>query len=176
MAKTGARLVASRRGMPTRPIFLLGVELGELLGIPSGVLTQLRQRGVFTANDKEQYELKANVLSYVRYLRGIKQDAKTAKHLQDQALQFWKTEKVKDTVKRFRMARDRDTALAIITALMSLLAQFRDEVGSMPQVVAATDKLIAGVGAIDVDQIVCTVEGDSDDDDDDELEGIADEG
>ena len=170
VSSTGTRTVNTKRGMPVKPIMLLNIELGELLEVESGTITALTQRGILHANDKGRYDLQENVRLYARYLRGLKQDAKTAKHLQDQELQFWKTEKVKDAVKRFRMARDRDIALAILTALTSLLAQFREDVGSLPQVTAAIDKLMAGVGSIDIDRVTYAVEGDDDEDEEDEAD------
>lgn len=141
-------------------------ELATLLGLATANITPMVQQGTMVKDADGRFNLLESVSGYVKRMRERKSGAGSKSDL-DAELQYWKIEKAKNAVRDFRMNRDREVCLAVLSALTNAMAELKKELGGDPGVGRAIDRFIERVNSVDVDGVSYLVEGDGDEDEDD---------
>ena len=161
--KAKAKLTTSTE---LRNILLSKNTLGYVLGVASTGIEQIAQQGILKRDADGHYSLLENVAAYIVKLRQDIKEAKRIKNSRDDELQFWKTEKVKQQVKSWRLERDREISLQILAALRNSINALRDKCKDHADMAPAFDNLLSAIDTIDIDRISDIVEGDADTEDD----------
>jgi hypothetical protein len=168
MAKTEKPTIQKR--IPARLKVWKGTQadLSLFLGITENSVRDLRSKGVFAYDDDGQLDLAKCVSAYVKWLKDApkRKPVKSGKSALDEELTIWKIEKAKMAIRDFRLQRYREVALAVLAALRKTAENLKQECKLVPRLTEAIDAFITAIGAVDVDSIAYSVEGEDSEDDD----------
>lgn len=136
-----------------------GKELGDVFGVSRAAISQMRQAGQLTADADGLYNLREAATAYIARLRGRGVGRPAAKsELEAEALR-WKIENLKIQNRDWRLQRDRETVLAIMQSLATLMADMRRAISEGGNIQAALTRLADGITEIDPEDIIMRVEG-----------------
>lgn len=138
-------------------------ELGYIIGLATANISPMVQAGVMTKDADGRFNLRDSVSGYCKRMRERKSgDSKSELELENIAL---KNEKLKEQLKSWRMQRDREVGLAIVTALRNAMEKLKSECKMVPPICEAIDGLISALERIDLEGISYEIEGETADDD-----------
>lgn len=156
-----------RKGV-RRNLTWIGIQsdLADFLNLSDSQTNALKRKGLYEPDENGEFDVMVAVRQYVTELRSRKSGTGSKSDL-DAELQYWKIEKAKNSVRDFRMNRDREVCLAVLNVLTNAMAELKKELGSDPGVGRAIDRFIERVNAVDVDGVSYLIEGEGDEDEDD---------
>ena len=156
-----------RKGV-RRNLTWIGIQsdLADFLNLSDSQTNALKRKGLYEPDENGEFDVMVAVRQYVTELRSRKSGTGSKSDL-DAELQYWKIEKAKNSVRDFRMNRDREVCLAVLSALTNAMAELKKELGSDPGVGRAIDRFIERINAVDVDGVSYLIEGEGDEDEDD---------
>lgn len=139
-------------------------ELASILGIATANITPMLQNGNLVKDAEGRLNLRDSVSAYCKRMRERKDGTgKSDLELENLAL---KNEKLKESLRTWRMQRDREVAMAILDAQRNAMQRLRDECKLVPALCQVIDGMIDCINRVDVENISYTVEGETDEDND----------
>ena len=156
-----------RKGV-RRNLTWIGIQsdLADFLNLSDSQTNALKRKGLYEPDENGEFDIMVAVRKYVTELRSRKSGTGSKSDL-DAELQYWKIEKAKNAVRDFRMNRDREVCLAVLSALTNAMNELRGELEANPGVSKAIDRFIERINSVDVDGVSYLIEGDADDDEED---------
>ena len=142
-----------------------GTELAELLGLTLPNITAMRSNGNIVPDEEGRYNLKEAVFGYCKRMREKKVGdgaSKSELELENMAL---KNEKLKTSLRTWRVQRDREIGLAIIQGMVSVMTDLKEQCKLVPKLPEAIDDMIKAIQEIDMEQISYLVEGETEEED-----------
>lgn len=140
-----------------------GAVVAAFLGMTQSAVTQQCNMGVVRQNADGTFPLVDTVRDYVAKLKQDRRNVAPADRDGLDAHQtFWKTEKLKQQVRSWRVQRDRATALAVVEQIRSAMLQLRERLKDVRGIGRDFDELLAAVDAVDVEAACAVVEGEED--------------
>ena len=143
---------------------ITGTELAELLGLTLPNVTQMRLNGNIVPDDEGRYNAKDAIAGYCKRMREKKAGDGASKSELELENMFLKNEKLKTTLRSWRVQRDREVGLAIIQGMVTAMTELKDQCKLVPKLPEAIDELIKVIKEIDMEQISYLVEGENEDD------------
>lgn len=139
--------------------------LAGVLGIRDVQVDRAVQQGIFKRDAKNHYPLVDCIQAWCAKLKADKENAAPAdKDGLDAQQAFWKTEKLKQQVRTWRVQRDRATALAVVEQIRSAMLQLRERLRDVRGIGRDFDELLAAVDNVDVESACAVVEGEDEED------------
>ena len=136
-------------------------DLAYCLGITTANITGFLQNGLLKKNANGKMDLVESVSTYCKSLRERKAGTgKSDLELENLAL---KNEKLKESLRTWRMQRDREVAMAILEAQRNAMNKLRDQCNLVPALTQVIDGMINCINKVDIDNISYTVEGENED-------------
>ena len=137
-------------------------DLAYCLGITTANITGFIQNGMMKKNANGRMNLVECISTYCKSLRERKAGTgKTDLELENLAL---KNEKLKESLRSWRLQRDREVAMAILEAQRNAMQRLREECKLVPALCQVIDGMIECINRVDVDNISYTVEGETEED------------
>lgn len=154
----------TREKIDVKTLDVTQTDLAYCLGITTANITGFIQNGLLHKNSNGRMNLVECVSTYCKSLRERKAGTgKSDLELENLAL---KNEKLKESLRTWRMQRDREVAMAILDAQRNAMQRLRDECKLVPALCQVIDGMIDCINRVDVENISYTVEGETDEDND----------
>jgi hypothetical protein len=143
-----------------RKVRVTGYALANVLNVQESDVERVRKQGLFKRDRDGHYGLVDCVQAWcLRLKEGRKNAAPADKNGLDAQQAFWKTEKLKQQVRSWRVQRDRATALAVVEQIRSAMLQLRERLKDVRGIGRDFDELLAAVDNVDVEAACAVVEG-----------------
>ena len=154
-----------RKALDFQSMQVSGAVISAFLGMTQSAVTQQCNMGVIRQNADGTFPLVDTVRDYIARMREERRNAAPGdKDGLDAQQSFWKTEKLKQQVRTWRVQRDRATALAVVEQIRSAMLQLRERLKDVRGIGRDFDELLAAVDSVDVEAACAVVESEDEED------------